>query len=75
MKIKNLKINPGIFAFALAISLVSCHQDSIRRERETRDNIRKQFESLAKIRIEEVINHSEKSEEIEFVHENTQKTR
>lgn len=75
MKIKNLKINPGILAFALALSLVSCHQESVRRERETRDNIRKQFDSLAKIRLEEVINYPKTNEELEIIDENTQKTR
>lgn len=56
MKIKNFKINWPLFVgIVLAVTLVSCHNDKIKREGEVRENIRTYFDDVPRIQVEEIL--------------------
>ncbi len=62
---KNFKIYPGMLAIALTLSLVSCHNDKVRREQELRDSTKNLLNSVPIIQVEDLIKPTEEIVEVE----------
>lgn len=76
MKLKNFKFNGPLFiGLVLAATLVSCHNDKIRKDAEKRDEVKQYFNSVPEVQIDDVFNRPNEDIEEEFEVDRIQKTR